>query len=170
MSQLWYTTTQWGPEQFGLVASQQGLVQVVLPHQWKESHPTGITLDRERMSRYSDAFDAYWAGRLREWSLPIDLGGTLFQQLVWKALCDIPYGSVVTYGEVARRIGRNTAVRAVAAAIGQNPLPILIPCHRVIGANGTLTGYRGGLHLKERLLALEGVSHLKTTGHARFVF
>jgi AraC family transcriptional regulator of adaptative response/methylated-DNA-[protein]-cysteine methyltransferase len=98
---------------------------------------------------------AYFDRRLTEFSLPIETPGTEFQQIVWKALREIPYGKTVSYGEVARRIGRPTAVRAVAGANGDNRIAILIPCHRVIGADGTLTGYGGGLWRKKRLLDLE---------------
>ncbi|MCL7928129.1 MAG: trifunctional transcriptional activator/DNA repair protein Ada/methylated-DNA--[protein]-cysteine S-methyltransferase [marine benthic group bacterium] len=100
---------------------------------------------------------AYFDRRLTEFRLPLEAPGTEFQQIVWSALREIPYGTTVSYGEVARRIGRPTAVRAVAGANGDNRIAILIPCHRVIGADGTLTGYGGGLWRKKRLLELESV-------------
>jgi methylated-DNA-[protein]-cysteine S-methyltransferase len=99
--------------------------------------------------------DAYFAGRLRQFDLPLAPKGTAFQQRVWQALLDIPYGETVSYGELARRISRPSAVRAVGAANGQNPLSIVIPCHRVIGSDGRLVGYGGGLPAKSALLALE---------------
>ena len=99
--------------------------------------------------------DAYFAGELTEFSLPLEPAGTAFQRSVWAALCDIPYGETISYGELARRIGKPQAVRAVGAANGQNPLAIVVPCHRVIGSDGKLTGYGGGLETKEALLALE---------------
>lgn len=98
---------------------------------------------------------AYFAGELREFSLPLAPVGTPFQLDVWNALRAIPYGETRSYGELAERIGRPKAVRAVGAANGANPLPIVVPCHRVIGSNGTLTGFGGGLPLKQALLALE---------------
>ena len=98
---------------------------------------------------------AYFAGALRKFDLPLAPRGTEFQQRVWQALREIPYGETTTYGELARRIGRPTASRAVGAANGRNPLPIVVPCHRVIGSTGSLTGFAGGLHLKEGLLGLE---------------
>jgi methylated-DNA-[protein]-cysteine S-methyltransferase len=98
---------------------------------------------------------AYFAGELTQFDLGLRLEGTPFQTAVWRALMDIPYGSTVSYGEIARRIGRPKAVRAVGAANGQNPLSIVIPCHRVVGSDGSLTGYGGGLSVKERLLELE---------------
>jgi methylated-DNA-[protein]-cysteine S-methyltransferase len=98
---------------------------------------------------------AYFAGELQRFELPLAPRGTAFQQRVWSALCQIPYGETTSYGALARRLGRPTASRAVGAANGRNPLPIVVPCHRVIGSTGALTGFGGGLHLKEGLLALE---------------
>ena len=97
----------------------------------------------------------YFEGRRRQFDLPLAPQGTPFQQRVWSALLDIPYGETISYGELASRIGQKSASRAVGLANGSNPLPIVIPCHRVIGANGKLTGYGGGLAIKERLLAHE---------------
>jgi methylated-DNA-[protein]-cysteine S-methyltransferase len=99
--------------------------------------------------------DAYFAGTLRQFDLPLAPAGTPFQRRVWQGLREIPYGETVSYGELARRIGRPSAVRAVGAANGQNPLAIVIPCHRVIGSDGRLVGYGGGLAAKSALLALE---------------
>jgi len=99
--------------------------------------------------------EAYFAGTLRRFDLRLAPAGTPFQQRVWQALLEIPYGETVSYSELARRIGRPAAVRAVGAANGQNPLAIVIPCHRVIGSNGRLVGYGGGLPAKSALLALE---------------
>lgn len=101
---------------------------------------------------------AYFAGELRAFELPLAAEGTPFQQRVWRALCDIPYGETISYGELARRIGQPAAARAVGLANGQNPIAIVVPCHRVIGANGSLTGYGGGLHVKRALLELEGAT------------
>ena len=98
----------------------------------------------------------YFSRARREFDLPLDARGTAFQQAVWAEVARIPYGATTTYGEIAQRIGRSRAARAVGAAVGANPLPILIPCHRVIGAGGSLTGYGGGLEIKAELLRLEG--------------
>jgi methylated-DNA-[protein]-cysteine S-methyltransferase len=98
---------------------------------------------------------AYFAGSLETFDLPLAPEGTAFQQEVWRRLCEIPYGETTSYGEIARRLGRPQASRAVGLANGTNPLPIVIPCHRVIGKTGKLTGYGGGLPIKEKLLALE---------------
>lgn len=97
----------------------------------------------------------YFAGRRQSFDLPLDPDGTPFQRSVLQALQDIPYGATASYGEVAERIGRPRAARAVGAANGRNPLPIVIPCHRVVGSNGDLTGFGGGLDTKKRLLELE---------------
>lgn len=99
---------------------------------------------------------AYFAGKLRRFELPLRPAGTPFQQRVWAALCEIPYGEVRSYGAIAARIGSPKAARAVGRANHGNPLPIVIPCHRVIGASGALTGYGGGLPIKEYLLRIEG--------------
>jgi methylated-DNA-[protein]-cysteine S-methyltransferase len=97
----------------------------------------------------------YFAGDRRDFDLPLDADGNPFQQKVWRELCRIPYGETWTYGHLAGRIGRPGSARAVGSANARNPLPIVVPCHRVIGANGQLTGYYGGLHLKAFLLELE---------------
>ena len=99
----------------------------------------------------------YFAGNRRDFDLPLRLNGTLFQQRVWRALTEIPYGETWSYGELAKRIGNPNASRAVGLANGRNPISILVPCHRVIGADGSLTGYGGGLQRKQWLLAHEGL-------------
>ncbi|WP_213957018.1 MULTISPECIES: methylated-DNA--[protein]-cysteine S-methyltransferase [unclassified Variovorax] len=99
----------------------------------------------------------YFAGRRKDFDLPLDLShGTDFQQAVWKALCTIAPGTTTTYGALGAGIGRPTAVRAVGAAVGRNPISVIVPCHRVLGADGGLTGYAGSLERKSALLALEG--------------
>jgi methylated-DNA-[protein]-cysteine S-methyltransferase len=97
----------------------------------------------------------YFAGVRKQFSVPLEFHGTAFQQEAWRGLLTIPYGQTVSYGEQARRIGRPRAVRAIGAANGANPIPIIVPCHRVIGADGSLTGYGGGMEIKKKLLALE---------------
>ena len=98
---------------------------------------------------------AYFAGDLRKFDLPLRMQGTPFQLAVWRALQDIPYGETISYGEMARRLGNPKGSRAVGLANGSNPIAIVVPCHRVIGSSGKLTGYGGGLNNKETLLALE---------------
>ena len=97
----------------------------------------------------------YFAGERHRFDLPLAPRGTDFQRRVWRALTEIPYGRTISYGELARRIGNPSASRAVGLANGANPLPIIVPCHRVIGADGSLTGFGGGLPIKRKLLALE---------------
>jgi methylated-DNA-[protein]-cysteine S-methyltransferase len=113
-------------------------------------------------TRDDDAFDdlraqlaQYFAGALREFSLPLNARGSAFQKRVWAALAEIPYGETASYGQTAQAIGTPTASRAVGLANGQNPISIVVPCHRVIGANGSLTGYGGGLEAKRWLLSHE---------------
>ena len=99
----------------------------------------------------------YFGGRRTRFELPLDLqGGTAFQQSVWQALLAIPAGGTTSYGDIGQRVGRPAAVRAVGAAVGRNPVSIVVPCHRVLGRDGSLTGYAGGLERKSALLALEG--------------
>lgn len=122
----------------------------------------GVVTPRPHWRRADDAFgrvkdqlQEYFDGTRQEFDLPLDPRGTAFQRAVWRELTRIPYGETISYGELARRIGQPEASRAVGAANGANPIPIVIPCHRVIGANGSLTGFGGGIETKKRLLALE---------------
>jgi len=101
--------------------------------------------------------DTYWAGREPAADIALDLHGTLFQRAVWKALLGIPFGYTRSYGEIAAQVGQGAVPRATGTAVGRNPVSIVVPCHRVIGANGSLTGYAGGMPRKERLLQHEGV-------------
>ncbi|MGO0059241.1 methylated-DNA--[protein]-cysteine S-methyltransferase [Brevibacillus fluminis] len=111
--------------------------------------------DDDAMKPYADELRAYMAGERKDFSIPFDFRGTPFQTAVWQALLQIPYGETRTYAAIAQQIEKPAAVRAVGAAIGANPILISIPCHRVIGKDGSLTGYRGGLDMKKKLLALE---------------
>lgn len=106
----------------------------------------------------TEQLDAYFAGQLQGFDVPTAAQGTVFQQKVWFALCTIPYGTTVTYRDIAEQIGAPKAVRAVGLANGRNPISIIVPCHRVIGANGSLTGYGGGLDRKRVLLDLEAAA------------
>ena len=103
--------------------------------------------------------EEYFSGRRKDFELPLSPQGTAFQQRVWKALTTIPFGKAVSYSDIARDIGNPSAMRAVGLANGRNPIPIVIPCHRVIGKDGSLTGYGGGLPIKQKLLALEGIAY-----------
>ena len=120
----------------------------VIPQPEWQQDDTALTLYREQ-------FTAYFAGRLQNFDLPLAARGTPFQQAVWRVLCDIPYGETVSYLDIATAIGNPKAVRAVGAANGRNPLSIIVPCHRVIGHSGNLTGYAGGIPIKRWLLVLE---------------
>jgi methylated-DNA-[protein]-cysteine S-methyltransferase len=112
----------------------------------------------EHLQPYISELQAYFRSELHEFTFPLDLVGTQFQKDCWQALLRIPYGKTCSYAEIARSIGRPAAFRAVGQANHDNPIAIVVPCHRVLGANGTLTGYGGGLNTKEKLLRLEGAS------------
>jgi methylated-DNA-[protein]-cysteine S-methyltransferase len=142
-----------------LVASEAGLVAVLWPGDDPKrvrlsalapstAHP--VLLDAERQLR------DYFIGRRRTFTVPLDMAGTPFQQAVWQALLTIPYGETRSYSELAKQVGRPAASRAVGAANGRNPVSIIVPCHRAIGADGSLTGFAGGLDVKRYLLDLEG--------------
>jgi methylated-DNA-[protein]-cysteine S-methyltransferase len=118
--------------------------------------PSGWQRDESRFDDVVSQLAAYFTGARKTFDVALDPAGTAFQRRVWEALRAIPYGETASYGEIARRIGNPRAVRAVGRANGANPIAVIVPCHRVIGANGTLTGYGGGLDRKATLLALEG--------------
>jgi methylated-DNA-[protein]-cysteine S-methyltransferase len=141
-----------------LVASERGLRAVVFESEKRERRFEEELIDDPTHPVLVDAVDqlsAYFSRDLKEFDLALDLVGTEFQQLAWRALATIPYGETVSYAEQARRVGRPSAVRAIGAANGRNPVPVVLPCHRVIGANGSLTGFGGGLDTKAKLLDLE---------------
>ncbi len=149
-----------------LAATDEGLCLVTLPSETfdtvksfaKKYVPDAILLqDDIKLTPYSQQIIEYFGGKRKKFNFSLDLKGTPFQRQVWEALWEIPFGQTQSYSAIAKRIGRPTAVRAVGAANGENPLPIVIPCHRVIGKNGTLTGYRGGIDIKKDLLQLEGL-------------
>jgi methylated-DNA-[protein]-cysteine S-methyltransferase len=145
-------------------ATEKGLCYVHTPDAsfaefaaWLHSRYPGCELIRNdrRMEAYAAELEQYIQGRRTEFTVPLDLNGTDFQRQVWEALLAIPYGATLTYSEIAGRIGKPAAVRAVGTAIGANPVLIVNPCHRVIGKNGAWTGYRGGMDVKAELLRLE---------------
>lgn len=142
-----------------LAATDEGLTHVLFVAQM-DGQPRAVPgtgaaarIVRETKRQLAD----YFAGRRQEFDVPLAPDGTAFQRAVWKALAEVPYGQTISYAELARRMRRPRAVRAVGAANGANPIPIILPCHRIVGADGTLTGYGGGLETKRRLLSLEGV-------------
>ena len=143
-----------------LVATDDGLAGILWENDWPnrtpmrvgardDTHPVLIETERQ--------LTEYFSGRRKEFALELDVEGTPFQRLVWNALRTIPFGETRSYGDIAKQIGNPAAMRAVGAANGRNPVSIVVPCHRVIGSTGKLTGFGGGLEAKAQLLALEGV-------------
>ncbi|GIN74834.1 methylated-DNA--[protein]-cysteine S-methyltransferase [Bacillus sp. J14TS2] len=124
---------------------------------WVDKKRTGATLvhDEEKLMAYKEQFISYLNGENPTFDVPIDLEGTPFQEAVWKELQKIPYGKTVSYMDIANKIEKPKAVRAVGAAIGANPVMIIVPCHRVLAKDGKLTGFRGGIPMKEKLLMVE---------------
>jgi len=152
-----------------ILSSKQGVVSI----ETEEDAQTYIArlqrdgiLIRQAEDKYNrwaaSELDDYFAGRLSHFTVPLDLRGTFFQRQVWQLLQNIPYGETVSYSKLARSLGRANASRAVGGAVGSNPISIIVPCHRVIGANGNLIGYGGGLHRKRALLDLEADARKKT--------
>jgi len=142
-----------------LVASERGLSAIL----WENDDPARVRLgplaeDAEHpiLVEAERQIGEYFAGTRKAFTVPLDFHGTEFQKSVWAALLAIPYGETRSYAEIARAVGRPTAFRAVGAANGKNPISIIAPCHRVIGTNGALTGFAGGLEAKQLLLGLEG--------------
>ena len=119
------------------------------------SLPAGIVADVSANRDTVDQLTEYFEGKRTQFELPLDVEGTPFQKAVWNELQRIPYGETRSYGEIAKAVGRPGAARAVGMANHDNPIAVVIPCHRVVGRDGSLTGYAGGLHLKEQLLSIE---------------
>lgn len=138
-----------------LVSDGAALAGVYFESQKHGAPPAGPRGTDKIIDTARKQLDAYFAGRRKVFDLPLAPKGTAFQTRVWHALTKIPYGETVSYGAIANAIGSPKAVRAVGAANGRNPIPIIIPCHRVIGADGSLTGFGGGMARKELLLDLE---------------
>jgi O-6-methylguanine DNA methyltransferase len=136
------------------LVARDGVLTDVSMHDQRHGSPLphGAITDDPWFKDVAAQLDAYFAGELSSFDVEMNLVGTPFQQNVWSRLCEIPYGETISYGELARRIGNPKASRAVGLANGRNPVAIIVPCHRVIGANGSLTGYGGGLERKTWLL------------------
>ncbi len=152
VGRLWVAVTEKGIVRLALpTAEEQDRFWAWIARHYPEAkeEETGTAVVRRELAEY-------FSGDRRAFSVPLDLRGTVFQRSVWDAVSQISYGQTATYAALASRIGRPKAVRAIGAANGANPIPIVIPCHRVIGTDGSLTGYAGGLLLKRRLLELEG--------------
>ncbi len=143
-----------------LAGDGDALTHVRMEHQaHPPSHRSSWTRDDQAFSQAVEELHEYFAGERTAFDLEVRLDGTPFQQLVWRALVEIPYGETESYGQVAARIGKPGASRAVGLANGRNPVAIIVPCHRVIGSTGSLTGYGGGLENKRTLLDLEQHHH-----------
>lgn len=152
-----YITTPLGD----LIAMQgeKGLEQLLLPSNGIKPLPNPEWVeDCIKLKQTSDQIKAYFNKELKNFSIAINPKGTLFQQNVWSELGSIPFGTTTSYKYVAEKIGNPKGCRAVGGAIGKNPIPIIIPCHRVIGTNGSLTGFSGGLDIKRYLLNIEGIA------------
>ncbi|MBM7702782.1 methylated-DNA--[protein]-cysteine S-methyltransferase [Metabacillus iocasae] len=170
------TTIQWGILKtekltFHLAKTEKGLCYVGSPVQERDEFIASVAKkfkdatfeeNEQALQPYVKELQEYIEGTRSVFSLPVDVTGTAFQQEVWEALKQIPYGKTCSYSDIAKRIGRPSAVRAVGTAIGANPVMITIPCHRVIGKNGAITGYRGGIAMKQLLLEREGIQHVKS--------
>jgi methylated-DNA-[protein]-cysteine S-methyltransferase len=144
-----------------IVLDEQGTLAELRFHRAGDDPPPSssrqpTTDNRQPLGKVITQLTQYFTGQRKSFDLELAMRGTEFQLAVWNELLRIPYGDTISYAELARRIGRPAAVRAVGAANGANPIPVIVPCHRVIGANGSLTGYGGGIERKQWLLALEG--------------
>ena len=140
-----------------LEASDRGLTAIRFPKRTKQP-PTTSARPNEHLRLAKEELSDYFSGQLASFSVPLDWQGTEFQIAVWQALLKIPLGETWSYADVARAVHRPKSARPVGGAVGRNPLPIIVPCHRVVGSDGSLTGFTGGLDIKIKLLALEGVS------------
>ncbi len=141
------------------LTSEEGMLTGIQMHEQKhlKEIPSTFLRDDRGLADAIEQLNAYFAGELRDFDLPMRMHGTEFQRRVWAALCEIPYGETISYGELARWVGNPKASRAVGLANGRNPVAIVVPCHRVIGADGSLTGYGGGLERKVWLLEHETI-------------
>ncbi|QHS50662.1 methylated-DNA--[protein]-cysteine S-methyltransferase [Edaphobacter sp. 12200R-103] len=141
-----------------LVASAKGLVAILWHNDRPKRVPLGEMVEepgQKVLVETEKQLTEYFAGERREFELPLDMRGTQFQKDVWDALVGIPFGETRSYGDLARQLGNPAASRAVGAANGKNPISIVVPCHRVIGSSGKLTGFAGGMDIKAHLLAME---------------
>ncbi len=149
---------------FDVIVSQKGILKIRINNAFSEEELAGVTklrTDDPYLFGIFNQLREYFNAERKEFTVPIDLRGTGFQMRVWKELMKIPYGKTVSYKEIAARLGDAGAVRAVGHANGANPIPVIVPCHRVINTGGKLGGYSGGLTVKEKLLELEGARSLE---------
>lgn len=152
MTSLWQQELESPLGCLQLSASDQGLREIRFPSTRPWSKPTSSCGTLEDAKKQ---LSLYFQGRLTRFSLPLDFCGTPFQEQVWLAVNEIPFGTLVSYADIARAIGRPRSARPVGGAVGKNPLPIVVPCHRVVGSDGSLTGFTGGLDIKIWLLQWE---------------
>ncbi len=141
-----------------LIASDKGLVAIDVQNVRVVSDQEASASAQKILSSTKKQLEQYFAGKRTNFDIPLDLEGTDFQQQAWRALCRIPYGKTISYGQQAKNIKKPKAFRAVGSSNGKNPIPIIVPCHRVVAGDGSLGGYSLGLKMKKQLLALEGVS------------
>lgn len=156
-----YKVIQTPVGQLTLIASGKGLAAIL----WENDDPRRVRLSPRTLDENDsilveteNQLRDYFAGRLKAFTVPLDFQGTPFQRSVWEALLTIPFGETRSYAQIARQVGKPTAFRAVGAANGRNPISIIAPCHRVVGSSGSLTGFAGGLDVKEALLNMESGS------------
>jgi methylated-DNA-[protein]-cysteine S-methyltransferase len=158
-NELYFASLTTNEIKIDIIASLRGIRKILIN---KKSEPnalseiTQISSDDSKVINTFKQLKEYFSRERKEFDLQLEILGTDFQKKVWNELNKIPYGETISYGELANRMGDKNLMRAVASANGANPLPIIIPCHRVIGADGSLTGYGGGLDVKQKLLELEG--------------
>jgi methylated-DNA-[protein]-cysteine S-methyltransferase len=164
-SRIFYTTLDSPIGSLFLTSNGEAITELFMEKHTGGPKPIGDWRRDDSLFREAaDQLQAYFAGELTEFDLPLATGGAPFQQRVWAELRNIPYGSTISYGELARQVGNPKASRAVGAANGSNPISVIIPCHRVIGSNGKLTGYGGGIERKKYLLEFEAETLAKLNG------
>lgn len=169
MHKIYYCSIDIEGYHLSLASSEKGLVALGIEESEEEfikdlkrSFSNGtIIMDEEANYPYIQQLTEYFQGYRKTFTIPLDLTGTEFQNKVWEALLRIPFGKIVSYKEIAVEVGNPKGMRAVGMANNRNPIPIIIPCHRVIGSNKKLIGYGGGLHIKEKLLKFEGFEIIK---------
>ena len=163
MTTVWWTDLATELGMMGLGATDRGLAALLLPTEYRDRDATlrrwlgdvVLRLDPAPSRAAAEQLGEYLAGERHAFDLALDQRGTTFQTTVWDAVQSVPFGRTASYGQIAARIGQRSAVRAVGGANGINPLPIIVPCHRIVGSSGALTGYGGGIEMKQRLLAHE---------------
>jgi methylated-DNA-[protein]-cysteine S-methyltransferase len=161
---IYHTVYESSIQTLRLVSDGRSLMGLYMMSEKHLLMPQGDWVEDESVAPFpktKQQLSAYFAGTLNEFELPLQMQGTLFQQRIWEALKTIPYGTTISYGELAQQIGQPKASRAVGLANGRNPILIVVPCHRVIGANGKLTGYGGGIERKQWLLNHERLMRMK---------